>query len=69
MTCREAIAELQKAKGTGQRVSGETCTHYLTTTKEVLDNPDFNEAAKFVCSPALRDREDCEALWHPTTAV
>ncbi len=51
MTCREAIAELQKAKGTGQRVSGETCTHYLTTTKEVLDNPDFNEAAKFVCSP------------------
>jgi len=26
MTCREAIAELQKAKGTGQRVSGETCT-------------------------------------------
>lgn len=63
MTCREAIAELQKAKGTGQRVSGETCTHYLTTTKEVLDNPDFNEAAKFVCSPALRDQEDCEALW------
>lgn len=53
MTCREAIAELQKAKGTGQRVSGETCTHYLTTTKEVLDNPDFNEAAKFVWAPPL----------------
>ena len=63
MTCREALAQLQAAKGTGQRVYGETCTHYLTTTKEVLDNPDFNEAAKFVCSPALRDQEDCEALW------
>ncbi|WP_324824182.1 dihydropyrimidinase [Sinanaerobacter sp. ZZT-01] len=63
MTCREALAALQQAKGTNQKVFGETCTHYLTTTKEVLDNPDFNEAAKFVCSPALREKEDCEALW------
>lgn len=29
----------------------------------MLDNPDFDEAAKFVCSPALRDQEDCDALW------
>ncbi len=63
MTCREVLAELLEAKGKGIRVDGETCTHYLTTTKEVLDNPDFNEAAKFVCSPALRDQEDCDALW------
>ena len=63
MTCREALAILREAKGKGIRVTGETCTHYLTTTKEVLDNPDFNEAAKYVCSPALRDQEDCDALW------
>ena len=63
MTCRPALEALLQAKGTGQRVYGETCTHYLTTTKEALDNPDFNEAAKFVCSPALRDQEDCDALW------
>lgn len=63
MTCREALKELLEAKGKGIRVSAETCTHYLTKTKKALDNPDFNEAAKFVCSPALRDDEDCIALW------
>ena len=31
--------------------------------KDVLDNPDFNEASKYVCSPALRDQEDIDALW------
>ena len=33
MTCREALAILREAKGKGIRVTGETCTHYLTTTK------------------------------------
>lgn len=63
VTCREALDEIKEARGKGINVNGETCTHYLTTTKEVLDHPDFNEAAKFVCSPALRDQEDIEALW------
>jgi len=63
VTSREAMAEIQEAKGKGINVNGESCTHYLTTTKEVLDNPDFNEAAKYVCSPALRDQEDVDALW------
>ena len=63
VTCREALEELLEAKGKGIRVSGETCTHYLTRTKKELDNPDFNEAAKYVCSPALRDAEDCKELW------
>ncbi len=63
VTSREALAEIIEAKGKGINVNGETCTHYLTTTKDVLDNPDFNEAAKYVCSPALRDQEDLDALW------
>jgi len=57
----DAIAE---AKAKNIRAYGETCTQYLTTTKEVLDNPDFNEAAKYVCSPALRDEDDTEAMWN-----
>lgn len=64
VTCKEALTEINKAKGNGIRIDGETCTHYVTTTKDVLDNPDFNEACKFVCSPALRNKEDNEALWH-----
>ena len=63
MTCKGALEALQEIKGTDQKVFGETCTHYLITTKEVMDNEDFNEAAKYVCSPALRDKEDCDALW------
>ena len=55
--------QIREAKGNGININGETCTHYLTTTKEVLENPDFNEAAKYVCSPALRDQEDIDALW------
>lgn len=56
----DAVAE---AKAKKLRVFGETCTQYLTTTKESLDNPDFNEAAKYVCSPALRDAADIESMW------
>ena len=63
VTCREALKELIEARGNGVNINGETCTHYLTITKDVLDNPDFNEASKYVCSPALRDQEDIDALW------
>ena len=54
---------MAEAKAKRQRVYGETCTQYLTTTKEKLDNPDFNEAAKYVCSPALRDEQELKAMW------
>lgn len=63
MTCEEALEELRIAKSGRLNVYGETCTHYLVTTKAALDNPDFMEAAKYICSPALRDEKDCEALW------
>ena len=64
VTCREALKEIQEAKGKGINVNGETCTHYLTVTKDVLDHPDFNIAAQYVCSPALREQEDLDALWN-----
>lgn len=63
ITCREAVETVQEAQGKGQPVMGETCTHYLTITKEVLENPDFEKAARFVCSPALRDTAHQDALW------
>lgn len=56
----DAVAE---AKAKHLKVYGETCTQYLTTTKEKLSNPVFEEAAKYVCSPALRDEDDLEAMW------
>ena len=53
-----------EARAKGLRVFGETCTQYLTTTKEKLDQPDYNEAAKYICSPGLRDAEDNENMWN-----
>lgn len=63
VTCKEALQEIQEAQGKGINVGGETCTHYLTVTKDVLDDPDFNKAAQYVCSPALRSQEHLDALW------
>ena len=44
VTCREALKELIEARGNGVNINGETCTHYLTITKDALDNPDFDRA-------------------------
>ena len=62
VTCKEALAEVARAREAGQRVCGETCTHYLTLDSENLAKPNF-EGAKYVCSPALRSPEHHEALW------
>ena len=40
-----------------------TLLNNLTTTKDKLYTTDVNEAAKYVCSPALRDEADLEAMW------
>ena len=62
VTCKEALAEVAAAREAGQRVCGETCTHYLTLSADNLAKPNF-EGAKYVCSPALRTPEHHEALW------
>ena len=54
--------EIKQAYGRGQRVFGETCSHYLVLDTEDLAKPNF-EGAKYVCSPALRTEEHREALW------
>lgn len=55
---------VREAQAKNQKIFGETCTQYLTTTKDKLANPDYNEAAKYICSPALRDAEDNENMWN-----
>ena len=62
VTCREALEEIKAAYNRGQRVFGETCSHYLVLDTEDLARPDF-EGAKYVCSPALRTQEHRDALW------
>ena len=62
VSCKEALEEIKEAFNCGQRIYGETCTHYLVLDKEDLAKPDF-EGAKYVCSPALRTEEHRKALW------
>jgi len=62
VTCKEALEEIKNAYGKGQRVFGETCSHYLVLDTEDLAKPGF-EGAKYVCSPALRTEEHRKALW------
>lgn len=62
VTAKEVMETIREAKNRGIPVYGETCVHYLVLDKEDLAKPNF-EGAKYVCSPALRTKEDQEALW------
>jgi len=62
VSAKEALEEIKKANHAGQRIFGETCSHYLVLDTEDLAKPNF-EGAKYVCSPALRTEEHREALW------
>ena len=63
LSTREALEEVRSARKRGQTVYVETCPHYLVLEDSVYDSPDYLEAAKFVCAPPIRKREDQQALW------
>lgn len=55
----EAVTLIQKAKERGQKVTLETCPHYLTLTDDDLVT--LGPVAK--CAPPLRDKARQEKLW------
>lgn len=52
-----------RARARGQKVYVETCPHYLLLDESLYRQPEYSEAARFVCAPPLRTREDQQALW------
>lgn len=64
VSCIEAGEEIRKARAEGKAVIGETCPHYLVLDKHKMDHPDWHVAARWICSPALRDKEDQDYLWN-----
>jgi dihydropyrimidinase len=62
VSCAEAIEEIERARRRGVAVYAETCPQYLYCSVEDLDRPGF-EGAKYVCSPALRERWHQDVLW------
>lgn len=63
LSTKESLEEVRSARRRGQTVYVETCPHYLLLEDSVYDNPDYMEAAKFVCAPPIRKAEDRDALW------
>lgn len=63
VSCIEAAEVIREARKNGAPVVGETCPHYLVLDKHKMDHPDFDQACRWVCSPALRDKEDQDFLW------
>lgn len=61
LSCRESLEAVLDARRKGQKnIYVETCTQYLTLTEEKYEDAD---GLKYVMSPPLRTREDCDRLW------
>jgi dihydropyrimidinase len=62
VSAREAIGEIEAARGRGTRVLAETCPHYLLLSAADLDRPGL-EGAKYMCAPPMRDPANREHVW------
>ncbi len=62
-TCEAALREVEAARERGQTVYVETCPQYLALDESVYYADDFSEAARFVCAPPIRAKENQSALW------
>lgn len=61
LTCRESLEEVVRGRMRGVDVLAETCTQYLYTTKEDLDQEGF-EGAKYVFTPGAIARRSGGAV-------
>lgn len=62
VSTKEAIEYIAQARANGQNVFAETCPHYLLLDKQLYLGT-FENTAKFVLSPPLRENPDRDALW------
>ena len=63
LTNEEALKEVEHARRRGQKVYVETCPQYLLLDESVYYNPDYSQAARFVCAPPIREKSNQEVLW------
>ena len=62
-TNKAALDEIESARRRGQKVYVETCPQYLALDDGVYYNPDYSQAARYVCAPPIRTEKDSAALW------
>jgi dihydropyrimidinase len=68
VSAREAVQEIARARGEGQRVFGEVLGGHLLLDDSVYLDPDFTRAAAHVMSPPFRPKPHQEALWQALQA-
>ncbi len=61
---REAMEQIEWARGRGMKIYAETCPQYLVLTADDLKGLNMDmSGAKYVCSPPPRDRASQDAIW------
>ncbi len=63
LSSEAGLEEIRRARKRGAKIYVETCPHYLLLEDSVYEK-DFDESAKFVCSPPIRKHNDRKALWN-----
>ena len=61
LSSKEGLEQVKNARAKGLKVYAETCPQYLVLDDSFLKNG--WEGAKYVMSPALRTKENIDALW------
>ncbi|MCC6873165.1 MAG: dihydropyrimidinase [Sandaracinaceae bacterium] len=62
LSCSDALEEVKRGRARGVDVVAETCPQYLFLDQSIYERPDF-EGAKWVMTPALREKWNQDALW------
>ncbi len=63
LSCSDALDEVKRARARSVDVQAETCPQYLLFDETFYDRPNF-EGAKYVMTPALREKWNQEVLWN-----
>ena len=62
LSCSDALEEVKRARSRGVDVMAETCPQYLLLDQTIYDKEGF-EGAKWVMTPALREKWNQDVLW------
>ena len=62
LSCADALEEVKRARMRGVDVVAETCPQYLFLDETMYDQEGF-EGAKYVMTPALREKWNQDVLW------
>lgn len=62
LSCSDALEQVKLARMRGVDVQAETCPQYLFLDQSYYDKPNF-EGAKWVMTPALREKWNQDVLW------